>query len=112
MSDHIHICAVCGHQWDCVSYKYSECYSKGVFKAAQVNRAGPYCWVCYYLTMAFRHWDLRNPGPLVMLLDKVIDYEAHHYDSNVHHPLEGNESKTDCDRKGPRDKRKHAKKKS
>lgn len=45
-SDHTHICCVCRKQWPCRNYTLRECLAKGVYKAAQVNRAGPYCDEC------------------------------------------------------------------
>ena len=87
MADHTHTCAVCGHTWECVDYTEKQCRAKGVFRGMQVNKVGPYCWVCYYLTMALRHLHIRGEL-LVNHLPKVTNYEILHGSQKASHQLE------------------------
>ena len=53
-TDHTHTCCRCGHVYDCIYYDLPACKRKEVFRAAQVNRDGPYCNMCRHLEMALR----------------------------------------------------------
>lgn len=44
--DHTHKCCRCGRRWNCRAYTLKECKAKGVFRAVQVNKDGPYCEPC------------------------------------------------------------------
>ena len=55
MSDHTHKCAFCGYEWQCLHYTLKKCKASGVFRAAQVNGAGPFCQYHRHLIMAVRH---------------------------------------------------------
>ena len=56
---HYHACVVCGHKWKCED-SWLHCMSTGTFKAAQVNKQGPYCLLCSSLIMAIRYAELRG----------------------------------------------------
>ena len=43
--DHNHACSICEALTPC-TYNMKECLSKGVSKAIQVNKHGPFCNVC------------------------------------------------------------------
>jgi hypothetical protein len=53
-TDHSHTCQCCGHTYACQFYNLKHCQTKGVLKAVQINRQGPFCSVCAKLIMATR----------------------------------------------------------
>lgn len=46
-----------------MGYAEKECRSKGVFKAVEVNKRGPYCDLCRYGIMFLRHCNAREKRP-------------------------------------------------
>lgn len=54
---HDHLCAGCGHHWDCLIVK---CH---VEQAVRVNKIGPWCAVCRPLIEAVRAARIRGLIP-------------------------------------------------
>lgn len=50
---HTHQCCICSHIFLC-EYTADECTSKGVRKAVDTNKDGPYCMLCYHAVMMVR----------------------------------------------------------
>lgn len=59
-SDHTHTCFVCGHVWECIDYTLKQCHKKGVFRAVEVNRTGPWCLLHFHLEFARRYAENRG----------------------------------------------------
>lgn len=61
-TDHSHTCACCGFTYQCRFYNLKHCQTRGVLKAAAINRQGPFCDVCRHLIMATRTAQARGWG--------------------------------------------------
>ena len=61
-----HVCVNCRHEWSSLEQETA----KGIIKAAEVNKEGPYCALCMHIKMAERY---SHPRALYAIRNKLAE---------------------------------------